>query len=314
MRFVLFGGKGGVGKTSCAAASALWAAKHGKRTLIISTDPAHSLGDSLGRRLPPGETVQVDLHPNLYALEITPKSMEGMAEEIEAMGGLPFQNEIPLMGSLMDFGSLSPPGADEAMAFGKVLEYVNDTKGEFDLVIFDTAPTGHTLRLLSLPELLSGWIGKLIKLRLKLGRFMTGFKNMFKKKENKEDVDDSLDMIEKLKESIDRAKDDLTNPARTSFVIVMIAEAMAIYETERLLSSLYAYEIPANHIVVNQLFPESVDCNFCRSRRAMQRNHLSEIRDLYVEEFDVTEVPLFDQEIREEDQLGKLAGYLVEPE
>ncbi|MHA1733848.1 MAG: ArsA family ATPase [Promethearchaeota archaeon] len=312
MRFVLFGGKGGVGKTSCAAASALWTAQNGKRTLIISTDPAHSLGDSLGVSLPPGETVEVPISRNLWALELSPKSMEGLADEVAGLDGFPLQGQVPFMDSLLDFGSLSPPGVDEAMAFGKVLEYVNDARDDFDIIIFDTAPTGHTLRLLSLPEILSGWIGKLIKLRLKLGRFMTGFKNIFKRKENRDERDDSLELIEKLKVSIDKAKDDLNDPRRTSFVAVMIPEAMAIYETERLLSSLYVYEIPVNYIVVNQLFPETVDCNFCKSRREMQQKHLGEILELYEDEFNITQIPLFDREIKEKEQLQRLAELLVE--
>lgn len=308
MRFILFGGKGGVGKTSCATAFATRAARTGKRTLIISTDPAHSLGDSLGVKLPPGETVPVEFIPNLWALELNPGQMDSVKSELDSM---PFQGDIPLVGDMMgNLGTLSPPGIDEAMAFGKVLEFVVENDDEFDLVIFDTAPTGHTLRLLGLPELLSSWIGKIVMLRLKLGKFFTGFKNIFKKKENRE-KDESLEMFEKLKDSIEAAKDDLSNPNRTSFVIVMIPESMAIYETERLLSSLYSYEIPVRHIIINQLFPPNIECNFCQSRREMQQHHLEEIRDLYEDEFNLTEVPLFKEEIRKLEQLLRLSEILV---
>src|SRR5512137_1609247 len=170
--FILFGGKGGVGKTSSAACSALWAAENtSKSVLIVSTDPAHSLGDSLGLQLEPGTVTPVPGTEKLFALEISPsKAFKEAQEKMGGAGGLDMAMgggmegmNIPLLGDLGDLSGMSPPGADEAMAFGTVLEFLEDS--EYDLVIFDTAPTGHTLRLLSLPELLSSWMGKLITLQ-----------------------------------------------------------------------------------------------------------------------------------------------------
>lgn len=204
---------------------------------------------------------------------------------------------------------MNPPGIDEAMAFGKVLEFI-ETESDFDLVVFDTAPTGHTLRLLSLPDLLSGWIGKLISLRLKLGKVFGMFKKMFSKTEVKEE--DPFEMFKKLKNSIVNAKDELKDPSKTSFIVVMISEAMALYETERLLRGLYQYEIPVSNIIINQLFPESVDCKFCQSRRNMQMKNLKEIRYIYEEDFNLIEIPLFDNEIKGYEQLKKLSKYLFQ--
>ena len=310
--FVLFGGKGGVGKTSSAACAGLWTAENTKKSvLIVSTDPAHSLGDSLGLQLEPGTVTPVPGTERLSALEISPS--KAFKEAQEKMGtnpaGLEMEGmQIPLLGDLGDLAGMSPPGADEAMAFGTVLEYLENS--EYDLIIFDTAPTGHTLRLLSLPELLSSWIGKLITLRLKLGKFMGAFKNVFKK--GKKDDEDPMDAIQHLKDSIEAAKDELQDPVKTTFVIVMIAEDMAIYETERLLSALIEYQIPVRYIIVNQIFPENPDCNFCKSRREFQIRHLGEIEDLYRDEFDVIKVPLFEKEIRKFDQLRRMASYVVE--
>ncbi|GAG77410.1 unnamed protein product, partial [marine sediment metagenome] len=101
-------------------------------------------------------------------------------------------------------------------------------------------------------------------------------------------------------------------PSKTSFVIVMISEAMALYETERLLSGLYQHEIPFSNIIVNQIFPESIDCKFCQSRRNMQLKNLKEIRYLYEDDFNLIEVPLFDTEIRGYEQLKKLGKYLFQ--
>ncbi|MHA1369397.1 MAG: ArsA family ATPase [Promethearchaeota archaeon] len=313
--FVLFGGKGGVGKTSSAAASAVWTAENtGKSILIVSTDPAHSLSDSFGVGLEPGVITEISDVRNLYALELSPSRMIDDVQQalngIKDVGGSGPEiggMNIPLIGNIMDFAEMSPPGMDEAMAFGKVLEFLENS--DYDLVIFDTAPTGHTLRLLSLPEILTSWIGKIIMLQLKMEKFFKLMKGLFKKK--KGDPDGALEMMKRLKSSIEMAKDELEDPRRTSFVIVMIAEEMAIYETERLLSSLITYNIPARHIIINQIYPEIPNCNFCKARHEFQIKHLKEIREIYEDEFDLIEVPLFDQEIRKFNQLRKMAKYLI---
>lgn len=311
-KLLFIGGKGGVGKTTLASASAIWAAEHGRKTLIISTDPAHSLGDSLDQKLPQGETTQVENVINLFALEINPKiNLEEYqsAMSVNPIESMPFGDSLPFMEDIGSFASMNPPGIDEAMAFGKVLEFI-ETESDFDLVVFDTAPTGHTLRLLSLPDLLSGWIGKLISLRLKLGKVFGMFKKMFSKTEVNEE--DPFEMFKKLKNSIVNARDELKDPSKTSFIVVMISEAMALYETERLLRGLYQYEIPVSNIIINQLFPESVDCKFCQSRRNMQMKNLKEIRYIYQEDFNLIEIPLFDNEIKGYEQLKKLSKHLFQ--
>ena len=241
LNMVMFGGKGGVGKTTCASSSAIWAAEHNRNVLIISTDPAHSLGDSLGVELPPGVPTKVLGFDNLTALEINPKvSMTefGALANVNPMGeiGIPgIMDGMPLMEDLQELTSMNPPGIDEALALLKILEFI-ETDHDYDLIIFDTAPTGHTLRLLSLPETLSGWIGKLLKMRIKFGKMFGAIKRLFTREEKRED--NSLELLERLNESIIRAREDLINPLKNSFVIVMIAEEMAITETGRLLNEL----------------------------------------------------------------------------
>ena len=248
LKIIMFGGKGGVGKTTCASSSAIWAAEHGRNTLIISTDPAHSLGDSLGISLPPGEPTPIPGINNLTALEIDPKKnlaeYKGLTSvnPMEGMNMPGLMEGIPMMEDLQDLTSINPPGIDEAFALLKVLEII-ETEHDYDLVIFDTAPTGHTLRFLSLPETLSGWIGKLLKMRLKLGSIMGLMKSLFSS--NEKEKDNSLEVLERLKNSIINAREDLTNPLKNSFVVVMIPEEMAISETVRLLNELYKYKIPA---------------------------------------------------------------------
>lgn len=317
LKIIMFGGKGGVGKTTCASSSAIWAAEHGRNTLIISTDPAHSLGDSLGFDLPPGEPTPIPGINNLTALEIDPK--KNLAEykgltSVNPMEGMDMpglMEGIPMMEDLQDLTSMNPPGIDEAFALLKVLEII-ETEHDYDLVIFDTAPTGHTLRFLGLPETLSGWIGKLIKMRMKLGNMFGALKRMFTREEKKSD--DSLEMLERLNQSILNAREDLTNPTKNSFVVVMIPEEMAILETGRLLNELIKYDIPVSNIVVNQLYQDTTGlCDFCKSRREMQQKNLIKIKEIFMGKLlkNLIEVPLFKEEIREYDKLKEMGEYLI---
>lgn len=317
LNMVMFGGKGGVGKTTCASSSAIWAAEHGRNTLIISTDPAHSLGDSLGVDLPPGEPKQIPSIDNLTALEINPKAniseFRGLTNinPIEEMGMPDIMGGMPLMEDLQELTSMNPPGIDEALALLKMLEFV-ETEHNYDLIIFDTAPTGHTLRFLSLPETLSGWIGKLINMRIKFGNMFGAIKRIFTREEKKED--NSLKILERLNNSILNARDDLTNPLKNSFVIVMIPEEMAITETGRLLNELIKNNIPVSNIVVNQLYQDPSDlCNFCRARREMQQRNLIKIREIFNEKLgkNLIEIPLFKEEIRKYSKLKELGKYLI---
>ncbi len=302
-RFILFGGKGGVGKTTCAAATAIYAASTGKKVLIISTDPAHSLGDSLGLTLNPGEETKVDAVPNLWALEI-----KNEIEESEVNTVLSNQmGNNPLLAGLGDVSGMQPPGSDEALAFGKVLEFI--ARAEYDLIIFDTAPTGHTLRLLQLPDTLSSFFGKMLRLKLQLSKFLSGFKNMFGGGEENEAAE-MLDNLDRVKESIEIARDALQDPEQTSFVTVMIPEQMAIAETDRLLNSLFKNHIHCSNIIVNQMITENTDCEFCKERRKMQQTYLQQIRDLYEYAHNLIPIAQYKGEIRGFDRLKIISNEL----
>jgi arsenite-transporting ATPase len=200
---------------------------------------------------------------------------------------------------------MAPPGSDEAMAFGKILEFIEDSS--YDRVIFDTAPTGHTLKLLELPDLLDSWLGKILTLRQRLSSMMGGLRSMFG---GGDQEDNSWEMLKQTKEKIRAASAQLSDPDITQFVVVMIPEAMAVFETQRLLSSLDKSTIPANHLVVNQLIPPNPSCPFCTKRYTMQQNNLKDIADLY-SDMDLIEVPLFDCEIRGIEKLTRLGKILI---
>ena len=304
INFILSGGKGGVGKTSCAGAIAVLSAKLGLRTLVLSTDPAHSLSDSFDQDLSGGDPVPIEGYSNLWGMEINTE--KGMQEFQKSMGSGGVGPEMEMASSLMgDISGMTPPGSDEAMAFGKILEFIEDSS--YDRVIFDTAPTGHTLKLLELPELLDSWLGKMLTMRQRLGSMMSGLKAMMG---GAKEEDNSWEMLQATKEKIRAARIQLSDPEITQFVVVMIPEAMALFETQRLLGSLNAWNIPSDNIIVNQLVPENTDCQFCSKRHVMQQRNLEDIKDIY-RDMTITEVPLFDNEIRGMEGLVELGTILT---
>src|SRR5688572_18089540 len=168
-RVLFFGGKGGVGKTTCASAMALAASRAGKRVLLVSTDPAHSTSDMFERPIGP-EPVQ--LLPNLHGLEIdgafeTARYVKTVKEQISGLFGHNIQKEASRQIDL----AASMPGAEEMALFDRIGALVRGEDERFDLIVFDTAPTGHTLRLIRMPELMEAWIRALSRSRrAKIGR------------------------------------------------------------------------------------------------------------------------------------------------
>ncbi|TFG33242.1 arsenic-transporting ATPase [Candidatus Thorarchaeota archaeon] len=304
VKFILSGGKGGVGKTSCAGAMAVLSANRGFRTLVLSTDPAHSLSDSFDQDLSGGEVIPIEGFKNLWGMEINTE--KGMQDFQQTLGESQLGPEAEMASSLMgDMTGMSPPGSDEAMAFGKILEFIEDAS--YDRVIFDTAPTGHTLKLLELPDLLDSWLGKMLTLRQRLSSMMGGLRSMLG---GAQQEDNSWEMLQQTKDKIRAASVQLSDPNITQFVVVMIPEAMAVFETQRLLLSLKKWNIPANIIVVNQLVPPNPSCQFCSKRYEMQQNNLKDIAELY-SDMTLIEVPLFDGEIRGIEELTRLGKILT---
>lgn len=304
VKFILSGGKGGVGKTSCAGAMAVLSANRGFRTLVLSTDPAHSLSDSFDQDLSGGEVIPIEGFKNLWGMEINTE--KGMQDFQKSLGESALGPEADLASSLMgDMSGMSPPGSDEAMAFGKILEFIDDSS--YDRVIFDTAPTGHTLKLLELPDQLDSWLGKMLTMRQRLSSMMGGLRAMMG---GAQQEDNSWEMLQQTKDKIRAARVQLSDPEITQFVIVMISEAMAVFETQRLLTNLNRWKIPANHIVVNQLVPPNPSCKFCSKRYEMQQNNLKDIGDLY-SDLDLIPVPLFEGEIRGVKELTRLGKILT---
>jgi arsenite-transporting ATPase len=302
-RFVFFSGKGGVGKTSVAAATALWLAREGKKVLVISTDPAHSLADSLDTKI--GGEVR-GIGRNLYAVEIDPKlSMkeyrEMLSPELEkapALRGLGLDEAFDMAGMT--------PGIDELASFDTFLRHMNSR--EYDVIVFDTAPTGHTLRFLSLPDVLDSWLGKLIRIRMRLSG-ITGMVRKLLSREDEDEGDNTLERLEEMKRRIEHARELLSDPDKTEYNIVMIPEAMCIYESERSVSFLKECSIPIGKVIVNQIIPDNTQCGFCSSKRKTQLERLSEIKSKFHPN-KVMELRLFEEEVRGRESLERVAREL----
>lgn len=301
--FYWFSGKGGVGKTSCSAATALKFAQEGKKTLIISVDPAHSLADSFNQKIG-GEVVKLD--KNLYAVEIDPaKAVEEYKEKfrlfsdkMEALKGFGLDDTFDVAGMM--------PGIDEIAAFDKFIQYMQNK--EYDVIIFDTAPTGHALRFLSLPDVLDSWIGKLIKIRMKFSGIMGLFKKILPFGEEEDVEKMGADQLDAMKERIEQAKKILTDKKKTFYNLVLIPEAMSILESERTLQVLKGYKIPVNNIIVNQITPNN-KCDFCEERRENQMKRLEEIKQKF-KEYNILTVPQMKHEVHGRESLEKISKEL----
>ena len=306
--FIFVGGKGGVGKTSISSATALWLANQGKKTLIVSTDPAHSLSDSLEVTI---GHYPVQINENLFAVEIDPdKAMEEKQRALESKKSMASADQLmglDFLGEQLDLASASP-GADEAAAFEVFLSVM--TSNEYDVVVFDTAPTGHTLRLLSFPEVMDSWVGKLMKAKAALGNATNALKNIIPFMDADEDIQTRQE-LEETKKHIDEAKAVLSDPDRTTFKMVVIPEEMSIYESERAIEALNKYNITTDSIIVNQVMPDISDCDFCHSRYMLQQKRLALIDQKFSNQV-VAEVPLFKDEVKGQEKLLKLAEILYE--
>jgi arsenite-transporting ATPase len=263
-RVLFFGGKGGVGKTTCASAMALAASRSGKRVLLVSTDPAHSTSDMFEREIGPEP---VPLLPNLHGLEIdgafeTERYVKNVKEQISTLFGHTIQKEASRQIDL----AASMPGAEEMALFDRIGGLIRGEDDRFDLIVFDTAPTGHTLRLIRMPELMEAWIRALSKSR----QAMMGIEQ----DEAKDPVLISLtERLEHLREF--RAR--LLSPRISAFVLVLVAERLPIEETARAIEQLQDAGVTIGGMVVNRVLPETSPDPFLRSRHEQELIYLAEI-------------------------------------
>ncbi|KAK2802759.1 Golgi to ER traffic- protein [Onygenales sp. PD_10] len=310
LRWVFVGGKGGVGKTTTSCSLAIQLAKVRRSVLLISTDPAHNLSDAFGQKFGK-EARLIDGFDNLSAMEIDPN---GSIQDLLAAGGE--QADDPMaglgLGGMMQDLAFSIPGVDEAMSFAEVLKQVKSLS--YEVIIFDTAPTGHTLRFLQFPTVLEKALAKLSQLSSQFGPMLNSVLGARGGLPGGQNLDEILSKMESLRETIGEVNAQFKDADLTTFVCVCIAEFLSLYETERMIQELTSYQIDTHCIVVNQLlFPgKDSSCDQCKARRKMQRKYLNEIGDLY-EDFNVVRMPLLVEEVRGKEKLEKFSDMLIHP-
>lgn len=273
---VFFGGKGGVGKTTCSAAYSCHCAQQGRKTLIVSTDPAHSIADIFEKSIGP-EIVQIG--DNLFGLEIDPeleskKYINNIKANMTHIVSPVIVEEIERQ---LDAASVSP-GSEEAAIFDKIVEIINEHSRNFNQIVIDTAPTGHTLRLLSLPELLGTWLDRLIQKRIK-GLHLTAMSQLDSLEKRSQDP--VLNLLRQRKEKLEKAREIMIDSKRLSFVFVLNAEKLPLEETKKAVAVLEKYRIPVNEIIVNRLLPASCSDDFWKARKELEAKYLAEIEDSF---------------------------------
>jgi len=343
-RTVFVGGKGGVGKTTVSSSFAVTLASDFSselKVLIVSTDPAHSLGDALDvdLKVNGGRPVQMTdplTAGKLYAMEVdTDAALERFQNALSAFDVGKLSDALGVQPELLDGLGLSelssllnnpPPGLDELVALSNILNDPEIT-GDFDVVIVDTAPTGHTLRMLALPEFLDGFLGKLLELRMKL----SGMANMLQSflgggdsaaANRAQTVDDALNKLEDFREQMGKLRAQLKDDKSTDFVVVSVPTTLSVNESKRLMKELGDQDVKVSNVIVNQCVVGSDDSldagesneamkNYYERRKAGQSRWVGELKSATADisssdeyksngsggEIQVTEVPFYDVEL-----------------
>jgi arsenite-transporting ATPase len=307
LKFVFFGGKGGVGKTVMAGATALWAAQQGKRTILASTNPVHSLSGLLGQDVF-GRHTPVTGVPNLWAYEIDTKdTIERSKNEIrdKIQWFLKFAEISTKADEFVEAATMNPAFEESAM-FENMIDLM--FKDEYELYVFDTAPTANARRLLGMSKVYSLWVNKMLKSREE-ARSLREMLSFTKKKE----PDPLMDYLVSFRERMAHARRLLTDPARTAFFFVTLPEALPIAVITRFINWFHEFGIPVGGVIVNMRLDaamlEENAAEFVRNRVLMQDEHMQTIW----EKFDGMVraiVPLFETEVRGTEMLRRVSEVL----
>lgn len=303
-RYIQYGGKGGLGKTTFSAATAYWLAKQGYKVLVFSVDPQASLSDIFQRDI--FGKGAVEIMPNLYAQEIdADKRIKAYQGEIRAkildMYGL---DEVPEEIENYIQAAAAEPAMEESAIFDAVVDIV--VSGDYDYYIYDLVPLGHALYYLSMASVYDQWIDKITALRAEMEEYSQVASVMQRKKETEEDA--ILRELQYIKTRINKSSGILTDRQKTAFFFVVIPEEMIILDTKKAASLFAKYDVPVCGYIVNRVIPESLAQqeipDYLRNRLAMQKRHLDTIQQelgadvvAYVPEFerDITGLEMIEQ-------------------
>ena len=303
-QYVMFGGKGGLGKTTFSAATAWWLAKQGKKVLVFSVDPQASLSDIFEQDIfGKGPVKIVD---NLWAQEIDAdrhikEYQNEIRQKIRDMYGL---DEVP--SEIEDYiaATSAEPAMEESAIFDSVVDIVN--QGDYDYYIYDLVPLGHALYYLSMAKVYDEWIGKITQLREEMREYEQVAARMKRQKEV--DEDEILRELQYIRTRINSASKILTDRTRTAFFFVVTPEQMILIDTKKAAELFAKFDVPIGGYIVNRVLPEELKGQnvpaYLRNRMEMQAGQLDEIRRTlgpqivgYVPELerDVTGLPMIER-------------------
>jgi arsenite/tail-anchored protein-transporting ATPase len=307
LQYLFFGGKGGVGKTSVAGATALRLATQGRRTLLASTNPVHSLSGLLGQDVSGGHT---PIHgvPNLWAYEIdTRETIERSKKEIreKIQWFLKFADISTKADDFVESATMNPAFEESAM-FENMVEMM--LKKEYDVYVFDTAPTANARRLLGMSKVYSLWVDKMLRSREE-ARTLREMLSFTKKKE----ADPLLEYLLGFRQRMGQAQRLLTDAGKTAFFFITLPEALPIAVITRFIGWFQEFGIPVGGVIVNMVIDRKAlgaDVpEFVLNRMQMQDEHMETIRARFDDRVRAV-VPLFDQELRGAAMLETAAGVL----
>jgi arsenite-transporting ATPase len=307
LKYIFFGGKGGVGKTVMAGAAALWAAKQGKRTLLASTNPVHSLSNLLEKDVF-GKTAMVCDQENCFAFEIDTKdTIERSKKEIREKINwfLKFADITTQAEEFIESATMNPAFEESAM-----FENMTDLmfKDEFDFYVFDTAPTANARRLLGMSKVYSLWVDKMLKSRDE-AKSLRELLSFSKKKEE----DPLMDYLLSFKDRMAKAKELLTDEALTAFFFVTLPESLPIAVITRFINWFHEFGIPVGGVIVNGVIQKDQvaqdAAEFVLNRVTMQQEHMQEIWQIFGERVRAV-LPLFETEVKGAAMLNRLEGTL----
>src|SRR3990172_2365250 len=307
LRYLFFGGKGGVGKTAMAGATAIWLAKQGKRVMLASTNPVHSLSGLLGQNVF-GQPTAVNGVPNLWAYEIDTKdTIERSKQEIreKIQWFLKFADISTKADSFVESATMNPAFEESAM-FENMIELM--LKAEYDAYVFDTAPTANARRLLGMSKVYSLWVNKMLKSREE-ARSLRELLSFTKKKE----ADPLMEYLISFRDRMGHARELLTNPEQTAFFFVTLPEALPIAVITRFIGWFHDFGIPVGAVILNMLIDQKQvnekSPDFVLNRMQMQAEHMKTVW----EKFDGmvrAKLPLYETDVRGIDSLVRMGDTL----
>ncbi len=302
MKIYFIGGKGGVGKSTTASAFAVLCAREGKKTLLVSTDPAHNTGDLFQVKKVKGKT---NIAPNLDLVEIDSDKeaityMDQVKQNIKGLVKVTMLEEVYRQ---LDLAGKSP-GAAEAAVFDKMTSILLEDSKNYEAVVFDTAPTGHTLRLLLLPEFMGVWMDGLLEKRKKV---QDNYTQLLYDGETRDDP--IYEVLQTRRQKFSKVRELIIDKEKTTYMMVVNPERLPILETASAVKTLKEHGISVSKIIVNKVIPEDVEGTFMRNRKEAERPYLEEIKQMF-KDTEKIYVPMFDHDIATREGLQEYSEFL----